>query len=162
MCNLCGQQGNSSRKENFTFSVHTAQSRRRDRLWNLSARGFTCRIQIRYLSCLWTGTAMSPQLDITAAEDEESCDKVSLEPHLQLQSNCTTCSKTESPLSPHSASTSEEEFRVSQIPRHNRHQNCSGHCPLVFRRVQYTHLQWAPGQRMTVKHKTHQWWLYFT
>jgi hypothetical protein len=53
-------------------------------------------------------------------------------------------------------------FRVSQILRHNTHQNCSWHCPLAFRRVQYTHLEWAPGQRMTVKHKTHQWWLCFT
>jgi len=115
VCYLCGQEDNSRRKENFTFWVQTAQSCRRDRLWNLWARGLTCWIQIRYWSCLWTGTAISPHWDITAAEDEEYCDKVLLEPHLWLQSKCTCC-KTEAPLSPHSASTSEEDDNVQSQP----------------------------------------------
>jgi hypothetical protein len=38
-----------------------------------------------------------------------------LEPHLWLQSKCTCC-KTEAPLSPHSASTSEEDDNVQSQP----------------------------------------------
>jgi len=45
-------------------------------------------------------------------------------------------------------------IRVGQIHIHNGQQNHSGYCPLTFRRVQYTHLQEAQEERMTVKHHT--------
>jgi hypothetical protein len=45
-------------------------------------------------------------------------------------------------------------FRVGQIPKHNRHKNCSAYSPLNFRREKYTNLQRAPEERMRVKHHT--------
>jgi len=43
-------------------------------------------------------------------------------------------------------------LRLGQNHRHNSHQTHSGNCPLAYRRGQYTHLQGAPGERMTMKH----------
>lgn len=45
-------------------------------------------------------------------------------------------------------------FRLGHIHRHNSHQNCSGHCPLTFSRVWFTHLQGAQWERMPVGHHT--------
>ena len=45
-------------------------------------------------------------------------------------------------------------IRVGQIHRPNSQQNHSGHCPLTFRRLKYTHLWEAQEERMTVKHHT--------
>ena len=53
-----GSRGKGRWKENF--SLHTAQACGRDKLWNLWARRLACCIQIRYQSCLYTVTVMSP------------------------------------------------------------------------------------------------------
>jgi hypothetical protein len=63
-------------------------------------------------------------------------------------------SSAQAPLRLYSASTSEEDYDVGQVHRHNSHQTHSGHCPLAFRRVLYTHLQGAQEERMTLKHHT--------
>jgi len=94
--------------------------------------------------------SVESQCDRVTSENEKCCKEVLLEPYLQLHQVPV--------LRLHSSWIQPLPLkmrimvRVGQNHRHNCHLTHSGHCPLAYRREQYTHLQGAPDERMTVKH----------
>jgi hypothetical protein len=74
--------------------------------------------------------------DVVAMKDEEYCEEISLEPYLRWKSGHAECSSIQAPLSPDSASTSEEAdgVQIWPDPQKQQPQNSRGHCPLTFTR----------------------------
>jgi hypothetical protein len=91
-----------------------------------------------------------PQCDVAAMEDEEYCEEILLKPHLRSHSEYIVCSSAQAPLSPDSASTSENDDDVQSGPDPQTQQppKSQWHCPLVFRHK----FKGAPEERTTVKH----------
>jgi len=92
--------------------------------------------------------------DAVSKEYEEYREEVLLAPHLQWQSQYTACFSAQGQISQIQPIPLKMIFRMGHIHRHNSHQNRSGHFPLAFSRVQFTLLQRAQGERMTVGHHT--------
>lgn len=86
--------------------------------------------------------------DAVSKEDEEYREEVLLAPHLRWQSQYTACFSAQGQISQIQPIPLKMMmiFRLGHIHRHNSHQNCSGHCPLAFSRVQFTLTEGARGK----------------
>jgi hypothetical protein len=80
------------------------------------------------------GESDESQCDVVSTEDEHCCEDVLLEPHPQLQSEHTVCSRAQYHFSLDTASAAEQDDDIESGPgpRQNRHLNHGGHCPLAF------------------------------